>query len=78
MTTKITAAARIARLERREEQRRADRYAVEEAHRLARADDVDHDEDPIEREDYRTYRDQVMCDRLDMGRNEAGEWLGFM
>ena len=29
-------------------------------------------------EDHRSYREQVMCDRLDMGRNDAGEWLGFM
>jgi hypothetical protein len=50
----------------------------------ARAD-VEHEEwhEREEREDRdfddpRSYREIAMCDRLDMGRNEAGEWLGFM
>jgi len=28
-------------------------------------------------EDERSTHEKVMCDRLDMGRNEAGEWIGF-
>jgi len=31
-----------------------------------------------EYEDTRSTREKEMCDRLDMGRNDAGEWLGFM
>lgn len=34
-------------------------------------DDYDHDDD-------RSAREKETHDRLDMGRNEAGEWLGFM
>lgn len=29
-------------------------------------------------EDERSPYQKEMCDRLDMGRNDAGEWLGFM
>jgi len=29
-------------------------------------------------EDPRSTREKEICDRLDMGRNDAGEWLGFM
>lgn len=29
-------------------------------------------------EDERSTHEKEMCDRLDMGRNDAGEWLGFM
>jgi hypothetical protein len=27
--------------------------------------------------DDRSYRDKFISDRLDMGQNDAGEWLGF-
>ena len=29
-------------------------------------------------EDHLSDYDRAHCDRLDMGRNEAGEWLGYM
>jgi hypothetical protein len=29
-------------------------------------------------DDDRCSRDAIMADRFDMGRNDAGEWLGFM
>jgi len=42
------------------------------------ADDEDHRRYGDEREDERSTAEKEMCDRLDMGRNDAGEWLGFM
>ena len=45
----------------------------------ARADEAEERERyGDEYEDTRTSAEKEMCDRLDMGRNEAGEWLGFM
>lgn len=41
-----------------------------EARDLGDCDDYDRDE--------RSSHEKEMCDRLDMGRNDAGEWLGFM
>ena len=42
----------------------------------------DYEDDPSEddmlyEDDRMSHRDQQISDRLDMGRNEAGEWLGW-
>ena len=41
-------------------------------------EDTDWDECEYEVEDDLTPREKETNDRLDMGRNEAGEWLGYM
>lgn len=38
----------------------------------------EHERFGSDREDERSSAEKEMCDRLDMGRNDAGEWLGFM
>ena len=39
--------------------------------------DIDYECDEIEYDDERTSYGKETADRLDMGRNEAGEWLGY-
>lgn len=52
---------------------------IEDAlHEAAVAAQDDYQRYGDEHEDERSTHEKVMCDRLDMGRNDAGEWLGFM
>jgi hypothetical protein len=51
---------------------------IEDAISEMSAANKDHDDAyGNEHEDERSSYEKELCDRLDMGRNEAGEWLGF-
>jgi hypothetical protein len=52
-----------------EDEQRAFDAEIEDFHEKAFGSDPDHG---------MSDRDVAYCDRLDMGRNDAGEWLGFM
>lgn len=41
-------------------------------------DQDDFDQDDIDQDDDLSPYQKALNDRLDMGRNDAGEWIGFM